>query len=220
MRREVKVFITKHFYANKYDYRLEWLNSIEQLEVSDGNDCYETATDIICASINATKGVLFTKAADGHYKCMYRTHGDLDNNYSSILDSVEEFYKSNIWIIDIREYTFVEDSYPGLALNIDICRDNQIDLIVPIITGDKLYGMFVLSLGNTKNYLNWEDRDLLFAITKQLSNYLSLNEAKIRLAESKQFEAFHRMSAFLVHDLKNIQAQLGLINNNAKRHRD
>jgi putative PEP-CTERM system histidine kinase len=28
------------------------------------------------------------------------------------------------------------------------------------------------------------------------------------------------MSAFLVHDLKNIQAQLGLINSNVKRHRD
>lgn len=220
LRREVKVFITKHFYANKYDYRIEWLNSIEQLEVRDGNDCYQTATDIICTSINATKGALVTKAYDGHYKCMYRTHDDYDANYSIILSSVEKFYKINTWIIDIREYTYVEDSYPCLNLNIEMCRENQIDLIVPIISGGKLYGMFVLCLGNTKSYLNWEDRDLLFAITKQLSNYLSLNEAKIRLAESKQFEAFHRMSAFLVHDLKNIQAQLALINNNAKRHRN
>jgi putative PEP-CTERM system histidine kinase len=47
-----------------------------------------------------------------------------------------------------------------------------------------------------------------------------LNEAKDRLAESKQFDAFNQMSAFLVHDLKNIQAQLALINGNAKRHKD
>jgi putative PEP-CTERM system histidine kinase len=47
-----------------------------------------------------------------------------------------------------------------------------------------------------------------------------LNEANDRLAESKQFDAFNQMSAFLVHDLKNIQAQLALINSNAKRHKD
>ena len=68
--------------------------------------------------------------------------------------------------------------------------------------------------------MNWEDRDLLFSLSKQLSNYLSLNEANKSLAESKQFDAFNRMSAFLVHDLKNIQAQLALINSNAKRHKD
>ena len=30
VRKEVKVFIGKHFFANKYDYRIEWLKSIDQ----------------------------------------------------------------------------------------------------------------------------------------------------------------------------------------------
>jgi putative PEP-CTERM system histidine kinase len=49
---------------------------------------------------------------------------------------------------------------------------------------------------------------------------LSLYEANDKIAESKQFDAFNRMSAFLVHDLKNIQAQLGLITTNAQKHRN
>ena len=68
--------------------------------------------------------------------------------------------------------------------------------------------------------LNWEDRDLLFAVSKQLGNFISLYEATDKLSESKQFDAFNRMSAFLVHDLKNVQAQLALITTNAEKHRD
>ena len=46
-----------------------------------------------------------------------------------------------------------------------------------------------------------------------------MNEANDKLAESKQFDAFNQMSAFLVHDLKNVQAQLALITSNATQHR-
>ena len=73
---------------------------------------------------------------------------------------------------------------------------------------------------NKIKQLNWEDRDLLFAVSKQLGNFISLYEATDKLSESKQFDAFNRMSAFLVHDLKNVQAQLALITANGQKHRD
>ena len=101
-----------------------------------------------------------------------------------------------------------------------LAGEKNIDIIVPIFMKKAVYGFFLLAMPEDQGLLNWEDRDLLFSISKQLSNYLSLNEANESLAESKQFDAFNRMSAFLVHDLKNIQAQLALINSNAKRHRD
>ena len=40
------------------------------------------------------------------------------------------------------------------------------------------------------------------------------------LLEARKFEAFNRMSAFVVHDLKNIVTQLSLMLRNAKRLRD
>jgi len=93
-------------------------------------------------------------------------------------------------------------------------------MLVPIFIGKAFYGFFVLANTEEHNKLNWEDRDLLFAVAKQLGNFISLNEANDKLAESKQFDAFNRMSAFLVHDLKNVQAQLALITSNATKHRD
>ena len=220
LRREVKVFITKHFYANKYDYRIEWLRSIEQLQVNAGEDAYKAATEIICASMQANKAALVKKESTRQFRCLFEKDFNFDTRTSIFLEKVEQFYKKNAWIIDVREYNYVENSYPELELDVEYCREASIDLIVPILNGEELYGVFLLSLSEGRGILNWEDRDLLFALTKQLSNYLSLNDANTALSESKQFEAFHRMSAFLVHDLKNIQAQLDLINSNAKRHRN
>ena len=45
-------------------------------------------------------------------------------------------------------------------------------------------------------------------------------EASEQLMEARKFEAFNRMSAFVVHDLKNIVTQLSLMIKNAERHGD
>jgi len=220
LRREVKVFITKHFFANKYDYRVEWLKLIEQLEIGESDDYYHTATNLICSSLNIEQGALVKKVSEGKFQCVYQQHFDLGQADLDCLVAVDEFCQQHGWIIDVRELALVEESYPGLMLDAQLCSRNNIDIIIPIFMNKSVYGFFLLAMPAEKGSLNWEDRDLLFSISKQLSNYLSLNEANESLAESKQFDAFNRMSAFLVHDLKNIQAQLALINSNAKRHRD
>ena len=220
LRREVKVFITKHFFANKYDYRVEWLKSIEQLEVGDSDDYYHTAVHIISSSLNIQQGALVKKISSGNYQCLYQKNFNLEQGELAWLTPVDEFCQQHGWIIDVRELALEEESYPNLTLDAQQCRQQHIDIIIPIFMNKAVYGFFLLAIPEEQGALNWEDRDLLFSLSKQLSNYLSLNEANKSLAESKQFDAFNRMSAFLVHDLKNIQAQLALINSNAKRHRD
>jgi len=44
-------------------------------------------------------------------------------------------------------------------------------------------------------------------------------QAAEALVRAKQFESFNKMSAFVVHDLKNLVAQLSLLLRNAQRHR-
>jgi putative PEP-CTERM system histidine kinase len=220
LRREVKVFITKHFFANKYDYRVEWFKSIEQLEIGESDDYYHTATHIICSSLSIEQGALVKKLSDGKFQCLYQQNFALEQDDLNCLGAVDDFCQQHGWIIDVRELAIVEDSYPSLSLDAHQCGKKHIDIIIPIFMNKTVYGFFLLAMPAEQGLLNWEDRDLLFSISKQLSNYLSLNEANERLAESRQFDAFNRMSAFLVHDLKNIQAQLALINSNAKRHRD
>jgi putative PEP-CTERM system histidine kinase len=199
---------------------VEWLKSIEQLEIGESDDYYHTATHIICSSLNIEQGALVKKTSNGKFQCLYQHNFALEPADLNCLVAVDEFCQQHGWIIDVRELAIVEESYPGLSLDVQLCGNSHIDIIIPIFMNKSVYGFFLLAMPAEQGLLNWEDRDLLFSISKQLSNYLSLNEAKESLAESKQFDAFNRMSAFLVHDLKNIQAQLALINSNARRHRD
>ena len=171
--------------------------------------------------MNIPTGIIVKKQNLGRYEIAYSKGIIPDHCLFSQLKNIEQFCQERNWIIDIREYEKFENSYLDLTIDSDIFAQFNISIIVPIVIGGNLYGFFLLSSPIAeKRLLNWEDRDLLSAISNQLSHYLSLNEANDKIAESKQFDAFNRMSAFLVHDLKNVQAQLTLISSNAKKHRD
>ena len=53
----------------------------------------------------------------------------------------------------------------------------------------------------------------------ELGSLAQLEGARALLV-ARQFESFNRMSAFVVHDLKNLVAQLALLLRNAERHRN
>jgi len=93
-------------------------------------------------------------------------------------------------------------------------------LIVPIFRQEKLWGMALVD-AETEHVksLNWELRDYINAVTAQVSNYIFQFEDAQSLAENAQFAAFSRMSAFVLHDLKNVMAQIDLILANAKQHK-
>ena len=92
-------------------------------------------------------------------------------------------------------------------------------LIVPLIHNEELLGFVTLNRPRVHQSLNWEITDLLKVAGKQAASYLAQYQAAEALAEAKQFEGFNRLSAFVVHDLKNLIAQLSLVTTNAVRHK-
>ena len=56
--------------------------------------------------------------------------------------------------------------------------------------------------------LTYEDRDLLKTVGRHVATQIAQQEADRQLAESRQFEAYNRLTAFMMHDLKNSVAQL------------
>ena len=220
VRRQVKVFISKHFFANKYEYREEWLELIGQIETATAENYYQMSLEIMMSKVSATGGIILKANGNNRFTVKYSDNIELDKSFDKDLMLIEHFTKSQSWIIDINEYDEDPLLYPGLFIQSKTWHAVGVNILVPIYIGKDFYGFFVLSNSDEESKLNWEDRDLLFAIAKQLGNFISLNEANDKLAESKQFDAFNQMSAFLVHDLKNVQAQLALITSNATQHRD
>ncbi|MBL4899186.1 MAG: PEP-CTERM system histidine kinase PrsK [Colwellia sp.] len=220
VRRQVKVFISKHFFANKYEYREEWLELIGQIETASAENYCQMSLQIMMSKVGATGGVMLKANGNNRFTIKHSNGLQLDESFDKDLILLEHFTKTQGWIIDINEYNEDPLLYPGLFIQPKIWHAVGVNIMVPIFIGKNFYGFFIFSNSDEENKLNWEDRDLLFAIAKQLGNFISLNEANDKLAESKQFDAFNQMSAFLVHDLKNVQAQLALITSNATQHRD
>jgi putative PEP-CTERM system histidine kinase len=67
--------------------------------------------------------------------------------------------------------------------------------------------------------LTYEDRDLLKTVGRHVATQIAQQEADRKLTESRQFEAYNRLTAFMMHDLKNSAAQLRLILDNYERHK-
>ncbi len=220
VRRQVKVFIAKNFFANKYEYRDEWLQLIGKIETSSSKNYYQMSTNIMMSKLDASGGAILKRKTIESFKIQYAEDLVIDNSFDHDLVLLGQFCQNQSWIVDINEYDNDPLAYPGLFIHPKIWQAVNINIIVPIFIGKAFYGLFLLAKEGEQQNLNWEDRDLLSAVSKQLGNFVSLNEANDKLAESKQFDAFNRMSAFLVHDLKNVQAQLALITTNAKKHKD
>ena len=66
LRRRLRVFLSKHFYRNKYDYRVEWLRFIETLSARDPEiGTRENAVRCVAQIVNSAGGVLYMAGEGG-----------------------------------------------------------------------------------------------------------------------------------------------------------
>jgi putative PEP-CTERM system histidine kinase len=129
------------------------------------------------------------------------------------------FLERTGWIINLREFEADPARYPELAVPAWLASVPGAWLVVPLISGTGLIGFSVLASPRVAIDVNWEVLDLLKTASRQAASYLGQIEATEALLEARKFDAFNRMSAFVVHDLKNLVAQLSLMLRNAERHR-
>jgi putative PEP-CTERM system histidine kinase len=112
------------------------------------------------------------------------------------------------------------DRYENLKLDSWLQRDGSWWLVVPLFLGKRLYGFIVLQEPRVVRNLNFEDHDLLRTVGRHVAMHINQAESDKRLAESRQFSAYDRLTAFLMHDLNNLIAQQSLVVKNAEKFRD
>jgi putative PEP-CTERM system histidine kinase len=92
-------------------------------------------------------------------------------------------------------------------------------LVTPLILHEHLLGFIVLTRSPAPQHFNWEDCDLLKTAGRQAASHLAQLEAARALADARQFELCSRLSTYVMHDLKNLVAQLSLVVTNAAKHK-
>lgn len=223
VQRRVKVWISKHLYRQKYDYRAEWLRFMQTLEETRARPI-EGAIRAVAQAVASPRGCLFERNEDGSaydYRGSWSRQGSKSQELPSLSgdEQILLFMASRTWIIDLRQWQVSRDSDPGLALPGWLSNSQGARLLVPVMHADQMRAVLLLDDPVGEFDLQYEDRDLLLTLGRHVAALLAQLEAESRLAENRQFEAYSRLSVFLLHDLKNCAATLRLFVSNASRHK-
>ncbi len=218
-----RVFVSKHFLPFRYDYREEWLRLIDTLASPVHRlPLPERAIKAVAQIVGSPAGVLWLRRNDEEaFYCAARwnTRAWPDQPVAAD-DPVLEFMRERQWIMDTAELNRDPELYAGLQRPGWLERFPDALLVVPLISSEMLIGFIVLFQSSSAFRLTFEEIDLLRTSGRQIAAYLAQYQADKQLAEVQQFEAFNRLTAFVMHDLKNLIAQQSLVVKNAARHKD
>ena len=93
-------------------------------------------------------------------------------------------------------------------------------VVVPLRWRTELVGLLLLGPERTGTAYDVEDLEFLETIAEQAAGVVATAHLAEDLARSRAFEAFHRVTSFVIHDLKNSISSLSMLSQNALRHYD
>src|SRR6478735_1437383 len=106
LKARLKVFLVKHFYKNKYDYRVEWLRLIHTLATpNEASPLRQRAVQALAQLVESPGGGLWLKQEGGEFRMAAQWGVD------SPADAIEapegplaRFLQQREWVIDLKEW--------------------------------------------------------------------------------------------------------------------
>jgi putative PEP-CTERM system histidine kinase len=213
----LKVFISKHFYHYNYDYREVWIRLMQTLTTHDG-DLRERSIQALAELVESPAGALYLNAESNEFLVASQWNMPVSNCSEASTSAFCRLLEDKQWIVDLQDIETQASIYKDIQMPHWLRDYPRAWLIIPLMLHGKLFGFVILAQARSKLKLNWEILDLLKIAGSQVAGYLAQEEASKALLIARQFDSFNRMSTFMVHDLKNLVAQLSLLLANAEKH--
>ncbi len=215
IRWRIKRFITLHFYRSKYDYREQWgkftkrLDSLVTLDEL-APELLQTVTD----AAGATKAALYlADERDGRYHLaaalgLARLTPTLPGDCALLarlksganpllLENGGEKPSESPVSHEVSQWF----AYGGVA--------------VPLCWRGSLTGLMLIGPERTGVPYTAEDLEFLATVGEQAAGGLATARLTEALVRSREFDAFHRLTSFVIHDLKNSISGLSMLSQNA-----
>lgn len=217
-KREFKVFLHKHFYQSKYDYRSQWLGLTQRLATFDSADeLVHRVLQAYCEIFGVHGAALYQHQRGVGWYCVgglqeLETMGETIEDDSPILASLRE----KQWVFS------TSDANPELGeADRALLARYGISFVIPLSEGEALSGFIVLGAQIVPDeQYRYEDFDLMKTIARQVSVAMQHQRLSEQLTQAKAMEAVGSLATFVAHDLKNLAATISLVLQNAGDHID
>jgi putative PEP-CTERM system histidine kinase len=219
-RSKVRVLVAKNFFTYRYDYREEWLRLTNTLAAGSAAQPWSASIQALADLVESPGGALWLRTGDGLYRQVERSGFPPSSDAFREDDALPAFLRRTGWVLDVADVGARPTDYEGLELPTAIQSARDAWIVIPLVAAQDLVGFVVLTMPRVRIEVDWEVLDLLKTAGRQAASYLAYAQAAESLLEAQKFDAFHRMSTFVVHDLKNLIAQLQLLLSNVERHLD
>lgn len=214
----VAIFLFQTFHRKlRYDYRTEWMRFSLMLFANENRRRLSTRViKAIADRVESRQGILFEWE---------------DKRGYVLKDCWKEEFPNHDVVVERCVFTdYLEHSQRSLEFSMQQgLQDLPIPealkifewagIVVPLLQGHHLHAFVLLAKPEDKSFsLNWELLDILSMAGRQAVICLVEEQSTQALAVARQFEGYNRLSAFIMHDLKNVLSQLKLIELNSEKH--
>lgn len=216
-RARIRVWINKNFFKTKFDYNQEWQKLTDKLVADQGSDYGLVALNAIMPIYRCSASALLL--AEGSQLTCRSVAGSMKPLRSINLQESDQFSKllSTGWIFVTQNSNgaLLEENH-NLPRSILDIGPNLI--VIPLRSEAAIIGAIVLMVERRLiEDFDWEDIDLLRLMSKQIANFAAYRKLTMESSIRSQFETYHQISTFVMHDLKNLIAQQMLVVQNAAR---
>ncbi|MBW2631841.1 MAG: PEP-CTERM system histidine kinase PrsK [Deltaproteobacteria bacterium] len=216
LRRKIKKFISRHLHRPLYDYRKEWTRFTENTSsITEINELCTVATEMVAKTFDALSVSiwLLDKSKEhitiGGSTAISRNMSRGDNLIEENVLRLSHIISRERLPIDF-DFSNPVHSKKLEGLDEDFFDKTRIQYCIPLYVGGKMIGLMTIADRVGLEPLSIEDFDLLGTITRQVAATLFNLILSEQLRKAKEMEAFQTMSAFFIHDLKNLASKLSL----------
>ena len=224
LRALLRVWTVKHFFEHRYDYRAEWLRFTATLHRPEdgGLSLQARVVKALADMVESTGGVLIGRDRGGQFGFAAEwPSGALPRSAAQDWVGLGDWLAASGRIVQFDEVrSGASPEGEDAAVPEWIIADDSYWIAVPLDHQGELEGFVLLARPLITRALDWEDFDLLKVAGRQAASHLAEARRSEALAESGRFEEFHRRFAFMMHDVKNLSSQMGVLARNAERHGD
>jgi putative PEP-CTERM system histidine kinase len=223
-RSHIRAALVDPFFAERYDYRREWLRCIDTLAgagaagAGSGAPLYARVIRTVAQVVDSPAGVLFLcDTGPGPGRLPFQWAGSWNMPAVSLPVPPDHPLLQGF---GAGEEIVVLDLATLMHPPIDALPELWLAVPLPRVGGGTPAGFVLLAPPRAPFALDAEVFALLRTVAREVATYLAEQRALEALLEARQLRDFGKRFAFVAHDIKNVSSQLSLLLANAEHHMD